>query len=104
MELFIFARFHAQEGKETALEFLLRNQVPKARAEPGCLVINAYRSTRNPRLFFIHSCWLDETAFDVHVALENTNRFVEEAENLIDHPFDVTRSYAITANNRAALP
>jgi quinol monooxygenase YgiN len=104
MEVFIFARFHAQEGKVAALEALLRGQVHKARVEPGCLAIDAYRSTQNPRLFLIHSRWLDEAAFDVHAALENTNRFVEEAVKLIDHPFDVTRSYAITGNNRAALP
>jgi quinol monooxygenase YgiN len=96
MELFIFARFHAHEGKEAALEALLRNQVPKARVEPGCLAIDAYRSTRDSRLFFIHSRWLDEAAFEVHVALENTDRFVEEAEKLIDHPFDATRSHVIT--------
>jgi len=96
MELFIFARFHAQEGMERALESLLREQVPAARSEPGCMAIDAYRSTRDPRLFWIHSRWIDEAAFEVHAALANTDRFIEEAEKLIDHPFDVTRSHAIT--------
>jgi quinol monooxygenase YgiN len=96
MELFIFARFRAHAGKEKALEALLRRQVPTARSEPGCLAIDAYRSTRDCRLFWIHSRWVDETAFDVHAELADTIRFVEKAELLIDHPFDVTRSRLIT--------
>jgi len=60
--------------------------------EPGCLMIDAYRSTRDPRLFHIHSRWVDEAAFQVHADLANTNEFVARAEALIDHPVDVTRS------------
>ena len=95
MELFIFARFHAREGQEDVLAALLREQVGPVRAEPGCLAIGAYRSVRDPRLFWIHARWVDEAAFDVHAGLPNTIRFVERAEQLIDHPFDVTRSHAI---------
>jgi quinol monooxygenase YgiN len=54
-----------------------------------------YRSVRDPRLFWIHSRWADEAAFDVHANLPNTHRFVERAEQLIDHSFDVTRSHSI---------
>ncbi len=55
MEVFIFARFHAREGQEDAVAPLLREQVTAVRTEPGCLAINAYRSVRDPRLFWIHS-------------------------------------------------
>ena len=65
------------------------------RAEPGCLEMGVYRSVRDPRLFWIHSRWADEAAFNLHANLPNTNRFVERAEQLIDHPFDVTRSKAL---------
>jgi len=95
MELAIFARFHAHTGKEKPLEALLRKQVGKARIEPGCLSIGAFGSVRDPRLFFIHSRWLDEQAFEVHAALANTDNFVKEAEALIDHPFDVTRATSL---------
>ncbi len=95
MELFIFARFHAREGQEATLAAVLREQVGPVRAEPGCLAMGAYRSVRDPRLFWIHSRWVDEAAFEVHAKLPNTTRFVERAEQLIDHPFDVTRSHAI---------
>ena len=92
MELFIFARFHARAGKEAELAGVLGKQVPVTRTEPGCLMIDAYGSTRDPRLFFIHSRWTDEAAFEVHANLPNTLAFVERAEALIDHPLDVTRS------------
>jgi quinol monooxygenase YgiN len=60
MELFIFACFHAREGQEDAVAAALRDTVVPSRAEPGCWAIAAYRSAREPRLFFIHSHWIDE--------------------------------------------
>ena len=92
MELFIFARFRAREGKEDDLAALLRKQVPFVPTEPGCLMMNAYRSIRDPRLFFIHSQWVDDAAFEVHAVHPNTVVFIERAEALIEHPLDVTRS------------
>ena len=95
MKLFIFARFHAREGQEDALEALLRAQPELVRAEPGCLEMGIYRSVRDPRLFWIDSRWADEAAFNLHANLPNTDRFVERAEQLIDHPFDVTRTLSM---------
>ena len=95
MELFIFARFHAREGQESAVAVALRDVVAPARAEPGCLAIAAYRSTREPRLFYIHSRWVDEAAFETHAGLPHTVRFVERVQPLIDHPFEATRARSI---------
>jgi quinol monooxygenase YgiN len=96
MELFIFARFHAQEGHEEDPAVVLREQVGRTRAEPGCLSIDAFRSIRDPRLFYIHSRWTDEAAFEVHAQLPNTNRFIERMRKLVDHPLEaVTRATAI---------
>ena len=95
MELFIFARFHAREGEEAALAAVLGEQVPAARVEPGCLAIAAHRSIRDPRLFWIHSRWSSEAAFEVHAELPQTARFVTRMEQLIDHPFEATRNRAI---------
>jgi len=95
MKLFVFARFRAREGQEQALEALLRAQPELVRAEPGCLEMGIYRSVRDPRLFWIHSRWADEAAFNMHANLPNTDRFIERAEQLIDHPLDVTRSRSL---------
>jgi len=92
MELFIFARFHAREGEASALAAVLREQIRFVRGERGCLMIDAYRSTRDPRLFYIHSRWTDEAAFEAHAELPNTVRFLDRVQPLIDHPLDVTRA------------
>ncbi len=95
MELFIFARFHARPGNEGAVaEAILGNLAP-SRGEPGCLTIHAFRSTRDPQLFYIHSRWKDEGAFENHAGLPHTLRFLQRVQPLIDHPLDVTRSAQI---------
>ena len=95
MDLHIFARFHAHEGSEAAVAAGLREQTAGVRDEPGCLAIQAYRSPRDPRLFYIHSRWTDETAFERHAELPSTVQFVERMEALIDHPFDATRAWPL---------
>jgi quinol monooxygenase YgiN len=95
MQLFIFARFRAREGDEAAVAAALRDVVVPTRAEPGCLAINAFRSIRDPRLFHLHSRWIDETAFDMHAELPHTVAFLNRVEPLIDHPLEVARTIAL---------
>src|SRR5262245_25364333 len=95
MELFIFARFHARPGQETGVENALHKVIPPSRQERGCLSIHAFRSNRDSRLFYIHSRWVDEAAFDNHVGQPHTVQFVEEMQPLIDHELDTTRAYLI---------
>jgi quinol monooxygenase YgiN len=93
--LFIFARFHARGGHESAVAAALRDVLGPTRAEPGCLSAYAFRSTRDPRLFYIHSGWKDEEAFDQHATLPHTVRFLERVKPLIDHQLDITRTELI---------
>ncbi len=95
MELFIFARFHAKPGQDVAVAAALREVTAPTREEPGCLAIEAYRSTSDPHLFYIHSRWVDEAAFVLHATLPHTVRFVEKVRLLIDHPLDITRARPI---------
>ncbi len=95
MEMFFFARFHARSGTEREVADALREVLAPSREEPGCLSIHAFRSIRDPRLFYIHSRWKDEAAFEVHAGLSHTVRFIERVETLIDHPLDVTRAEKI---------
>jgi quinol monooxygenase YgiN len=95
MELFIFGRFHARAGEESAVAAVIREVVVPTREEPGCLFIQAYRSIRDPRLFYIHSRWVDDASFEAHAELPHTLRFLERVEALIDHPLDVTRARPI---------
>ncbi len=92
MELLIFGRFHARKGRETELETAIRDVSGPTRAEPGCLDYQVLRPNGDARLFYIHSRWVDEAAFELHAALPHTVRFIELAETLIDHPLDITRT------------
>jgi quinol monooxygenase YgiN len=95
IEMDFFARFHARPGNERAVADALLDVLAPSREEPGCLSIHAFRSIHDPRLFYIHSCWKDEAAFDVHAGLSHTVRFIERVERLIDHPLDTTRAEKI---------
>ena len=60
--------------------------VGPARAESGCLGIQAFESLREPLVFAIHSEWVDDAAFDSHSRLPHTVRFLGAAERLLTHP------------------
>jgi len=91
VEFFIFARFHALNGREAAVEAAIQDVLVPARQEPGCLSIHAFGSIQDPRLFYIHSHWRDEAAFETHARLPHTVSFIQRVEPLIDHALDVAR-------------
>ena len=92
MELYIFGRFHAREGQDSSVAAAISDVLEPTSEEPGCLSVHAFRSIRDPRLFYIHSAWVNEEAFEAHAALPHTVRFIERVEPLIDHPLDVSRT------------
>ncbi len=91
MEIFIFARFQARPGAETEVEAALREVVPPSRAEAGCVSLHVFRSIREPQVFYIHSRWKDEAAFDRHAGLPHTVKFIERVEPLLDHRVEAQR-------------
>jgi len=88
-------RFLAREGCEEALEQAIRKGWTPSRAEPGCVACEWFQSIKNPRLFFVHSRWASEAAFELHADAPHTELFIEEALALMDHPLDVTRLRAL---------
>jgi quinol monooxygenase YgiN len=90
--LYIFARFRAKPGNQDAVAAALREVVAPTRAEAGCQGIHTFRSTRDPQLFYLHSKWVDEAAFELHATLSHTARFIETVQPLLDHEFDLTRA------------
>jgi quinol monooxygenase YgiN len=95
VEQFVFVKLHAREGNETAVEQALREVMGPSRAEPGCLDFHLFRSMRDPRLFFIHSRWRDEAAFQKHAELEHTVHFLKTVDALLDQPREVSRTKMI---------
>ena len=51
-----------------------------------------FHARAGAQLFYIHSRWTDEAAFERHAGLPHTVQFLERVQTLIDHPLDVTRS------------
>jgi len=95
VDQYVFVRLHAREGEETAVEEALRDVTGPSRKEPGCLSFHIFRSTRDPRLFYIHSRWVNEDAFQLHAELPHTVRFLKRVDALLDQPRDVTRTEMI---------
>ena len=95
MKLFFFAKFHARQSCGTQAEQALHNVLGPTRAEHGCISIHAFRSTSDPCLFYIHSCWANEAAFEVHAGLSHTKEFIAKMESLIDQSLDFTRTELI---------
>jgi quinol monooxygenase YgiN len=95
VEQYVFVRLHAREGQESAVEEAMREVTGPSREEDGCLSFHTFRSMRDRRLFFIHSRWVDEAAFQRHAELPHTVRFLERVDALLDQPRDVTRTEMI---------
>ena len=65
--LTVVARLRAAKGKGDALAALLSEQAAVVlKAEPGCLVYRAHRSTRDPELFLFYETYSDDAAFEAH--------------------------------------
>jgi quinol monooxygenase YgiN len=92
---YVFVRLHAREGEDSAVEEALRGVTGPSRAEVGCLSFHTFRSMRDRRLFYIHSRWVDEAAFQAHAELPHTVRFLKRVDALLDQPRDVARTEMI---------
>jgi quinol monooxygenase YgiN len=90
--LYVFARFHSKPGLERGVEQAIAKVLGPTRNEPECLGVNMFRSVRDGGLFYIHSRWQNEAAFDWHGDQPYTKAFVDEVLPLIDHPLDVVRT------------
>ena len=95
MEQYIFVRLHTQKGEEEAVEEALLEVAGPSRGETGCISFHVFRSMRDRRLFYIHSRWVDEAAFEKHAELPHTVRFLKRVDALLDQARDVTRTEMI---------
>jgi quinol monooxygenase YgiN len=95
LSVHFLVRFEPLPGKEMEFrEELLRVAEP-TRAEVGCLALHIFESLREPTGFAIHSEWVDEAAFESHMQLPHTVRFLGAAEKLLTHPVTGMRSREI---------
>lgn len=92
MSLHFLVHFQPKPGQEMRFREEMLRVIEASRAEVGCLAIFAFESLREPFGFAIHSEWVDEAAFDLHVELPHTARFLRAAEELLTHPVQGLRS------------
>ncbi|HEX4544886.1 MAG TPA: putative quinol monooxygenase [Candidatus Acidoferrum sp.] len=95
MEQFVFVRLRARVGEESSVVEALLEVVRPSRDEAGCVSFHVFRSMRDRRLFYIHSRWVDEAAFQTHATLAHTRRFLERMDVLLEVPREVTRTEMI---------
>jgi len=95
VEQYVFVRLHAREGEESAVEEAVREVARPSREEAGCLSFHVFRSMRDRRLFYIHSKWVDEAAFQRHAELPHTVDFLKRVDALLDQARDVARTEMI---------
>lgn len=95
MELFIFARFQARDGQESAMASAIRDVAGPTRVEQGCLSYSACHSDQDPHLFWIYSRWVDDAAFETHAGLPHTVQFIERIRTLTDQPLDISHARSI---------
>ena len=81
MPLYIFARLEPRPGKEIQLLDELMRVVEPTRAEPGCLRIHLYESTRSPLVYFIHSEWTDEAKSRFEEVVEKGSDLADEVRS-----------------------
>jgi quinol monooxygenase YgiN len=88
-------RFDPPADKAAEFRAALSAVIEPSRVEPGCVAIRSFESVREPRVFAIHSEWVDEPAFDLHSEQPHTVRFVAAAERLLGRPVEGLRSRQI---------
>jgi quinol monooxygenase YgiN len=91
MSFHCIVRFEPAPGKEEEFREELLQVAEPSRAETGCLNLKIFESLRDPRIFAIHSEWVDEAAFDLHAVQPHTRRFVAATEPLLIHPIKALR-------------
>jgi len=92
VERFVFVKLHAREGEEKAVEEAMWEVAAPSREEAGCLSFHLFRSVRDTCLFYIHSRWVDDAAFEKHSVLAHTERFLKKVDMLLDQPREATRT------------
>ncbi len=97
MSVHFIVRFEPVPGKAAEFREELRRVAGPTRTERGCLGFRAFESLREPFVFAVHSEWADEAAFDLHVQLPHTVKFLEAVEKLLTHAVQGVRAREIAS-------
>lgn len=74
---YLYAQFQAHEGRGDAVAELLAGYGRDVSAEPGNLRFDAHRLVENRDSFFVYEEYVDEAAFQSHIATPHCAAFNE---------------------------
>jgi quinol monooxygenase YgiN len=70
--------YMVKPGREEKAAELFRTLTEYTRAEPGCRMYLAHRSTSDARRFFLYEQYDDQAALDAHRAAPHFEKYVKE--------------------------
>lgn len=80
----MIARWTARAGEEERVAGALAKMLEPSRAEAGCLVYVPHRLLADPTVFVLYEEYVDEAAYEAHMASEHFRRHaLEEAIPLL---------------------
>lgn len=85
----LFAEFTARDGASETIAALLSQYALKVRLEPGNIRFDCYRYADNPARFFVFESYVDEEAFQAHLAAAYGAEFNQLLAPLIVEPKSV---------------
>jgi quinol monooxygenase YgiN len=68
MPFVVAAKWIANPGEEDEVARCVAEMVGPSRAEPGNIQYQPHRDPENPRVFFLYEQYVDQAAYDAHVA------------------------------------
>ncbi|MGH7721758.1 MAG: putative quinol monooxygenase [Candidatus Dormibacteria bacterium] len=86
MTMAVAVTWHARSGSEERVEAILAEMTAPTRTEPGCLMYEPHRAAAATGVYFIYEQFVDEAAFEAHIASEHYRRLIlGEAVTILDH-------------------
>ena len=71
----LYAEFTVTPGNEARVAEMMRELTTLVRQEPGNLVFEPYVEESNPNRYFVFEVYMDQAAFETHIAADYGARF-----------------------------
>jgi quinol monooxygenase YgiN len=83
-QLTVMARLTPKEEKVEDVRKRLLSNVPRARAEKGCVSYDVHESLENPGQFMLYENWASQAALDAHFEMPYMKQWVAERDQLVE--------------------
>jgi quinol monooxygenase YgiN len=83
-QLTVMARLIPKEGKVEDVRKRLLANVPRARAEKGCVSYDVHESLENPGQFMLYENWASQAALDAHFEMPYMKEWVAARDQLVE--------------------